>query len=642
MKSMKFMKRFLAALTVGLLLSLVAITVVGGVAFGAIVGSRWQAESMTRSSADINLRDETTDDGSHIRFNANADATDMASQVVNPPLSTQVNQIQIRSRQNGGGVDDLAVYVNNTPVGVIQPNDGSTWTTQSVNLTTPLNAGSSPTISIGPNQPNNNFVALDWFELHNTGSTGGDTTPPAAPTITGEPAEGGTDSDGNVSFSFTGAESGGTFECSNVLQGQAATYSACPSPKPYSGLANGSYTFSVRQKDAAGNVGAAASRNYSVSTPTGGDTTPPLAPNITTGPAAGSTDTDGNVSFTWNGAETGGTFECSNVISGQVDNFSACTSPIPYDGLPNGSYIFKVRQIDAAGNVGAAASRNYSVSTPTGGDTTAPTTSARLVGAGDIATSGSMDTATANLILERPDARVFTAGDNAYPDGAASDFTNKYHPAWGPFKNRTSPSPGNHEYHTSGASGYKNYFGSVAGLSSVNPTYYAYTLGAWRVYALDSNISMAIGSPQYNFVQNDLASNGALCELAYWHHPIASSGQHGNIAVARPIFALFDAQGGDLVLNGHDHNYERFKKINSLGQISDSGVRQIIVGTGGTSLRGEGFVQPGSEVRNSADDFNTHGIVDINLSSTGYSGTFVPVPGKTFTDSFSGTCGGTT
>ena len=274
-----------------------------------------------------------------------------------------------------------------------------------------------------------------------------------------------------------------------------------------------------------------------------------------------------------------------------------------------------------------------------GGTTTPPpTTSARLVGAGDIATDGSADTATGDLIDARPDARVFTAGDNAYPDGAASDFTNKYEPAWGPLKNRTSPSPGNHEYHTSGASGYKNYFGSVADLRSVNPTYYAYTLGAWRVYALDSNISMAIGSAQYNFVQNDLASNGALCELAYWHHPIASSGQHGNIAVARPIFALFDAQGGDLVLNGHDHNYERFTKINSLGQVSASGVRQIIVGTGGTSLRGQGFVQPGSEVRN----FDTHGIVDINLSSTGYSGTFVPAPGfGSFTDSFSGTCGTT-
>src|SRR5215211_6861906 len=270
--------------------------------------------------------------------------------------------------------------------------------------------------------------------------------------------------------------------------------------------------------------------------------------------------------------------------------------------------------------------------------TPSATTSARLVGAGDIASVGNADVATGNLIDARPNARVFTAGDNAYPNGSASDYTNKYHPAWGPFKNRTSPSPGNHDYNTSGASAYKNYFGSVAGLRLVNPTYYVYTLGAWRVYALDSNISMKVGSPQYNFVQNDLATNGALCELAYWHHPIASSGEHGNDARARPIFALFDAQGGDLVLNGHDHNYERFTKINSSGQVSASGVREIVVGTGGAGLRPQGFVQPGSEVRN----FDTHGIVDINLSSTGYSGTFVPAPGfGSFTDSFSGTCGRT-
>src|SRR5919107_254462 len=131
--------------------------------------------------------------------------------------------------------------------------------------------------------------------------------------------------------------------------------------------------------------------------------------------------------------------------------------------------------------------------------TPSATTSARLVGAGDIGSNGNADIATGNLIDARPDARVFTVGDNAYPNGSASDYTNKYEPAWGAFKNRTSPSPGNHDYYTSGASGYKNYFGSVAGLRSVDPTYYAYTLGAWRVYALDSNISMAIGSPQYNF-----------------------------------------------------------------------------------------------------------------------------------------------
>src|SRR5215204_1957206 len=336
----------------------------------------------------------------------------------------------------------------------------------------------------------------------------------------------------------------------------------------------------------------------------GTDTTPP--DTTITSPLSGSV-IGTTVTFEFTSSEPGSTFQCRLV--GRDSTRTNCTSPQMYDNLTVGTtYTFKVWAKDAAGNIDTTPA----TFTFTPSDGTAPPTgtTARLVGAGDIATGGSMDTATGDLIDARPDARVFTAGDNAYPDGTASDYTTKYEPAWGPFKNRTSPSPGNHEYY-SGASGYNNYFGSVAGLRSVNPTYYAYTLGAWRVYALDSNIPMAIGSPQYNFVQNDLASNEALCELAYWHHPIASSGQHGNNAVARPIFALFDAQGGDLVLNGHDHNYERFTKINSLGQVSTSGVRQIVVGTGGTSLRGEGFVQIGSEVRNSADDFNTHGIVDI-------------------------------
>jgi acid phosphatase type 7 len=267
------------------------------------------------------------------------------------------------------------------------------------------------------------------------------------------------------------------------------------------------------------------------------------------------------------------------------------------------------------------------------------------VGAGDIAARGSADIATGDLIDARPDALVFTAGDNAYPKGSASDFTTKYEEEWGLFKARTMPSPGNHEYETPGASGYFDYFSAPPAApvpnTLTNPGltkgkgYYSYDLGSWHILSLNSNISMAMGDPQYNFVQNDLTTNRALCELAYWHHPIASSGQHGNEAVARPIFELFDTQGGDLVLNGHDHNYEAFKKINYLGEESESGVRQIVVGTGGTGLRGQGFLQPGSEERN----FNTHGIVDITLDSTGYSGTFVPVPGKSFTDSFSGTCG---
>jgi Calcineurin-like phosphoesterase len=268
----------------------------------------------------------------------------------------------------------------------------------------------------------------------------------------------------------------------------------------------------------------------------------------------------------------------------------------------------------------------------------AAVTTARLVGAGDIGSNGDADIATGNLIDARPNARVFTAGDNAYHDGTLAEFQQRYHPAWGSFMNRTSPTPGNHDWHTAGAQGYKSYFGNVAGLRTVNPTtWYAYNLGAWRIYALDSESSMAARSAQYTFVQEDLNRNRRACMAAIWHHPIASSGQHGNEANARAMFALMDqaVNDVDLVINGHDHNYERFAKINSNGQPDPAGIREIVVGTGGTKLRGQGFVQPGSEKRN----FNTHGIVDINLSSTGYSGRFVPVAGKTFADRFSGTCG---
>jgi hypothetical protein len=275
-------------------------------------------------------------------------------------------------------------------------------------------------------------------------------------------------------------------------------------------------------------------------------------------------------------------------------------------------------------------------SSSTDNDETDPaTTSFHLVGAGDIAARGNADVATGDLIEARPEATVFTAGDNAYPYGTYDNYVNEYDPAWGVFKARTKPSPGNHEYSMSAdAIGYKTYFGSLA--TPEGTTYYAYDLGDWRIYSLDSDIAAGARSAQYQWLQNDLATNARACMAAYWHFPIASSGVVGNMTRMGKIFALLDSKGADLVLNGHDHDYERFTNINSSGAVDPNGMREIIVGTGGAPLGHEVSVQPGSEVRN----FDTHGIVDINLSSTGYSGEFVPAPGfGSFTDSFSGTCG---
>jgi hypothetical protein len=251
-------------------------------------------------------------------------------------------------------------------------------------------------------------------------------------------------------------------------------------------------------------------------------------------------------------------------------------------------------------------------------------TTFKLVGAGDIADVGDADLATGNLIdaiiaANPSNTIVFTAGDNAYPSGSASDYSQKYEPTWGPFKSLTRPSPGNHDYRTSGAGGYKNYF---QGVVPTNPTYYVYNLGAWRIYSLDSNISMASGSAQYNWLANDLTNNPRLCVAAYWHHPTASSGEHGPTAATRPVFALLDQRGAELVLSGHDHDFEVFSRINSSGAASDNGVQQVVVGTGGTALRTFPTVAPNSQER-----ILKHGILDLTLTDSGYSFNFVATDG---------------
>lgn len=251
-----------------------------------------------------------------------------------------------------------------------------------------------------------------------------------------------------------------------------------------------------------------------------------------------------------------------------------------------------------------------------------------LVGAGDIATcTNTNDTATARL-LDNISGTVFTVGDNAYVNGTSAEYSNCYHPTWGRHKSRTKPVPGNHDYNTSGASGYYNYFNNVS-------AYYAYNLGDWRIYALNSNIDVSSTSPQVNWLKNDLAANSRRCVLAYWHHPRWSSGsRHGSSTKMQTIWkTLYDA-GAELVVSGHEHNYERFKQMNASGSAVSSGLRQIVVGTGGASLYPFGSSLSTSEVRNST----TYGVLKLSLSSTGYSWNFVPIAGRTFTDNGSTSC----
>ena len=254
-----------------------------------------------------------------------------------------------------------------------------------------------------------------------------------------------------------------------------------------------------------------------------------------------------------------------------------------------------------------------------------------LVGAGDIAACGSAhDDATAALV-EGIAGTVFTAGDNAYESGTVEQYRDCYGPSWGRFKDRTRPVPGNHEYQTPGAAGYFEYFGAAAG-DPARP-WYAYDLGEWRVYALDSNCD-AIGgcgsdSPEVAWLADDLTAQPRNCVLAYWHHPRFSSGRHGNTEEVQPIWATLADAGADVIVAGHDHLYERFAPIDAAGVPSPDGMRSFVIGTGGKNLYEFHDIQPGSEVREAA----TFGVLALTLRDGSYEWRFVPAEGRIFTDS---------
>ncbi|SBW24117.1 Alkaline phosphatase [Candidatus Protofrankia californiensis] len=272
--------------------------------------------------------------------------------------------------------------------------------------------------------------------------------------------------------------------------------------------------------------------------------------------------------------------------------------------------------------------------TPTPTSTTPPPSGDQvLVGAGDIADSGSGDTATANL-LDGISGTVFTVGDNAYPDGTASDFTNYYDPTWGRHKARTRPAPGNHDYNTSGATGYYNYFGANAGPSGRG--YYSYDLGNWHVVSLNSEISTSAGSAQEQWLRTDLAASTKSCTVAYWHQPRFTSGANHapNTAIGPLVQALYD-YNAEVILAGHNHQYERFAPMNPSGGLDTTrGIRHFVVGTGGAGFYGFGTIQPNSEARNS----DTHGVLKLTLQSNSYTWQFVPEAGKTYTDSGTTSC----
>jgi hypothetical protein len=260
-----------------------------------------------------------------------------------------------------------------------------------------------------------------------------------------------------------------------------------------------------------------------------------------------------------------------------------------------------------------------------------------LVGAGDIGRCDrDADDATAAL-LEMSGGFVFTAGDNAYETGSAADFEACYDPAWGRVLDRTFPAPGNHDWETAGAAGYFDYFGDRAGDRRAG--WYATTLAAWRLIVLASDCEHVGGcgpeSDQGRWLARELERNRSACTLAIWHHPLFTTGAHGPSPEVRPFWEQLHAAGVELVVNGHEHSYERFRPLDPEGRPEPTGgIREFVVGTGGADLRGFDREDPNSEVR----DGSTHGVLELTLDVGMFSWRFVPVAEGGFADSGSGTC----
>jgi acid phosphatase type 7 len=276
---------------------------------------------------------------------------------------------------------------------------------------------------------------------------------------------------------------------------------------------------------------------------------------------------------------------------------------------------------------------------PQGGSSAVAIGDPVLVGAGDIADCADLSGAKATaLLVEAIGGTVFTAGDNAYEEGTAQQFRECYGPTWGRFKVRTRPSPGNHEFHSSSAAPYFDYFGANAG--DPKKGYYSYDLGAWHVIVLNSECvevgGCQTGSAEEKWLRADLGAHPAACTVTYWHKPLFSSGaKHGNDPEVKPFWQDLYESKATLVINGHDHDYERFALQDPDGRADlGHGIREFVVGTGGKSHRPFATPLPTSEIRNA----DTYGVLKLTLHPRGYDWEFLPEAGKSFHDVGSGSC----
>ncbi|MGB9150166.1 MAG: metallophosphoesterase [Burkholderiales bacterium] len=239
-----------------------------------------------------------------------------------------------------------------------------------------------------------------------------------------------------------------------------------------------------------------------------------------------------------------------------------------------------------------------------------------------------------SLLRESAASSVISVGDHTYPNGTAQEFSDCYAPTWGRFKHLTFPSPGNHDYLTPLASGYYDYFAQRAG--PARRGYYSFDVAGWHVVSLNSNIADDQGAEQIAWLREDLAANKLLCTIAYWHHPLFTSGLRGNNRQMKTAWQILYDAGADIVLSAHDHHYERFAAQDADGNADPTrGIRQFLVGTGGANL--SSITDPARK-NSEAQTVGHHGVLRLDLQQGKFSWEFIPVAPTEPRDSGVGSC----
>lgn len=384
---------------------------------------------------------------------------------------------------------------------------------------------------------------------------------------------------------------------------------------------------------------------------------PPPAPVNVTLPKISGTPTEGDLltasTGTWTNRPTSYSYQWQRCDAGGA----GCQ---PVGGQTRSTYLAGGADVGFTLSVSVTAS-NGSASAPATPAAVGPVAASSgdpvVVAVGDIAcTPGDtahscQQSATEAIAQKQKPNAVFVLGDNQYENGSLSEYdgTGAYDSTWGFFNSIVHPVPGNHEYGTSGAAGYFGYFGQDVANPLGTNGYYSVNLGNWHIDALNSNctdsgcgdaLDGGTTSAQLTWLNTDLANERAAnpnaCLLAMWHHPRFSAGWTSGVPNVAPLYNALYAAHADVVLNGHDHLYERFAQLDGSGNPTTAGVREFVVGTGGESLNGLGFPPPSSLQAWDTSDF---GVLVLTLHSSSYSWKFVTTGGS-ITDSGTAACHG--